>query len=246
MSHNFKNNSAPKPIQKFCKVCQDAGKSESEYSSHFIRETREPNSKVTCPTLLALECRYCYKNGHTVKYCPILKEKDNDQKREQYSANRFETSAKVEPNTKKAPNNTFSCLDFDSDEEEKKVPKKSVTKVEVKEDFPVLCGPSKRVPGPIKNVPSLVTNNYASVLTAPAPVPVPVPVPKFVNFPINPLAEINTSITSSVKSAPWTESKTKLESRVNWAAWDSDSEEEEDLPSPTPVKYVADIYESDW
>jgi hypothetical protein len=234
MSRNFKNNSAPKPIQKFCKVCQDAGKSEAEYRSHFIRETREPNSKVTCPTLLALECRYCYKNGHTVKYCPILKEKDNEQKREQYSANCFETSAKVEPNAKKAPNNTFSCLDFDSDEEEKKVPKKSVTKVEVKEDFPVLCGPSKCVPN------KYVPNNYASALTTPAPVP------KFVNFPINPLAEINTSITSSVKSAPWTESKTKLESRVNWAAWDSDSEEEEDLPSPTSVKYVADVYESDW
>ena len=142
-------------------------------------------------------------------------------------------------------------MDFDSDEEEKKVPKKSVTKVEVKEDFPVLCGPSKYVPskygpskyGPSKYGPLVVTNNYASVLTTPAPAPVP----KFVNFPINPLSEINISITSSVKSAPWTESKTKLESRVNWAAWDSDSEEEEeDLPSPTLVKYAADVYESDW
>jgi hypothetical protein len=236
MSRNFKNNSAPKPIQKFCKVCQDAGKSESEYRSHFTRETREPSSKVTCPTLLALECRYCYKNGHTVKYCPILKEKDNDQKREQYSGDRFETSAKVEPKTKKAPNNTFSCLEFESDEEEKKVPKKSVTKVEVKEDFPVLCAPSKRVP-------VAVTNNYASALISEPPT---APVPKFINFPINPLAEINTSITSSSKPAPWAKNKPKLASRLSWAAMESDSEEEEDLPSPTPVKYVADVYESDW
>jgi len=59
-------------VQKYCKVCQDAGKPESVYRGHNTRETRDPKSKVTCPTLLALNCRYCHENGHTVKYCPVL------------------------------------------------------------------------------------------------------------------------------------------------------------------------------
>ena len=62
-----------KSTKAFCKVSYDAGKSEKEYTSHFTRESSDKNAKVTCPTLLALECRYCHKNGHTIKYCTILK-----------------------------------------------------------------------------------------------------------------------------------------------------------------------------
>jgi hypothetical protein len=218
MSRNFKNNSAPKPMQKFCKVCQDAGKSESEYRSHFTRETRDPNSKVTCPTLLALECRYCYKNGHTVKYCPILKDNEKQQKREQFSDRRIETSTKIKPKAKKAPTNVFACLDSDSDEEEQKVNKKSVTKVEVKEDFPVLCAPSARMP--------VVTSNYASALTAPAPKAVTI-APKVVLPGIG--AEEPNPAETTTKIAPWaTRSTVKKASTMNWAAWDSESEDDEE------------------
>jgi hypothetical protein len=63
-----------KPVfKKFCKVCQDAGKLESEYTSHNVRESKDPKSKTLCPTLLAQECRHCFRKGHTVKYCSILK-----------------------------------------------------------------------------------------------------------------------------------------------------------------------------
>ena len=72
MSYKNSKKVAPAPT-KYCKVCHDAGKSESEYRSHFIRETRDPNSKILCPTLLAMECRHCFKKGHTVKYCPTIK-----------------------------------------------------------------------------------------------------------------------------------------------------------------------------
>ena len=61
--------------QKYCKVCHDSGKPESEYRSHNTRETKDPKSKVICPTLLSLNCRYCHDNGHTVKYCPVLANK---------------------------------------------------------------------------------------------------------------------------------------------------------------------------
>ena len=226
MSRNYKNNSAVKPMQKFCKVCQDAGKSESEYLSHFTRETRDPNSKVTCPTLLALECRYCYKNGHTVKYCPVLKDNEKQQKREQHSDRRIETISKVAPKVNKAPTNVFACLDSDSDEEEQKVSKKSVTKVEVKEDFPVLCAPSSRVPSNSVLKPVAVTSNYASALTAPAPTPVPK-----IAFP--PMPELKRA-TSTAQPAPWsTEPKVWKASTMNWAAWDSESEDdEEETPCP--------------
>jgi hypothetical protein len=61
---------------KYCKVCHDAGKPESEYTTHFVRASPEASSDVVCPTLLALTCRYCRKQGHTKKYCTVLNEKD--------------------------------------------------------------------------------------------------------------------------------------------------------------------------
>lgn len=60
-------------LKPFCKICFDTGKAESLYSNHFVRETRDPNSRIVCPTLLALECRYCFASGHTVSKCPKLK-----------------------------------------------------------------------------------------------------------------------------------------------------------------------------
>ena len=69
----YNNTSGSKrPVFKsFCKVCQDAGKPESTYTSHNVRQTQDKNSPVTCPTLLAQECRVCYKRGHSSKYCPL-------------------------------------------------------------------------------------------------------------------------------------------------------------------------------
>jgi hypothetical protein len=72
MSNNNSNQYAKKP---FCKVCFDAGKADT---AHFIRKTPDPKSQVTCPTLLALECRYCFQHGHTVKYCTVLQKQDRD------------------------------------------------------------------------------------------------------------------------------------------------------------------------
>ena len=73
MSNN--NNSNQYAKKPFCKVCFDAGKADT---AHFIRKTPDPKSQVTCPTLLALECRYCFQHGHTVKYCTVLQKQDTD------------------------------------------------------------------------------------------------------------------------------------------------------------------------
>ena len=76
------------PKKPFCKVCYDTGKPESVYTSHWVRTLPSLNSngvknsnggnggKITCPTLLATECRYCLKIGHTVKFCPIIEQRD--------------------------------------------------------------------------------------------------------------------------------------------------------------------------
>ena len=63
----------------FCKVCFDAGKSEEEYTSHYLKDRPGPNGKVICPTLLATECRYCHEHGHFKSHCPALEERKLDQ-----------------------------------------------------------------------------------------------------------------------------------------------------------------------
>lgn len=60
-------------VKTFCKVCYDTGKTAEMYNSHFVRENRDPTSRILCPTLLALECRYCFVRGHTVSKCPKLR-----------------------------------------------------------------------------------------------------------------------------------------------------------------------------
>ena len=64
MSRNTNNVKKP-----YCKVCYDAGKSEREYTNHWVKDL---NGKTTCPTLLNTECRYCHNFGHTAKFCDVL------------------------------------------------------------------------------------------------------------------------------------------------------------------------------
>lgn len=104
------NKSVPVPQKQqyktFCKVCQDAGKLEREYTSHNVRDR---TGKTVCPTLLAQECRNCYERGHTIKYCKLLK-----------PATTIVKQAYVAPvSVKKAvPKNVFMVLESDSEEEE--------------------------------------------------------------------------------------------------------------------------------
>lgn len=64
------SNKKPFNNQKpYCKVCHDAGKPESVYTSHYVKSRDNSNA---CPTLKATECRYCYKLGHITKFCPVF------------------------------------------------------------------------------------------------------------------------------------------------------------------------------
>ncbi len=59
--------------QPFCPICKKNGRPESEYNSHFMRETSDENSRIICPILLNMECNHCGEKGHIVAKCPHKK-----------------------------------------------------------------------------------------------------------------------------------------------------------------------------
>ena len=112
MNSNFKNNQTNNKPKPFCKVCADAGKTDT---AHFVRSSPDPKSQVLCPTLLALECRYCAQTGHTVKYCALLKKNNKDKEREQRRV--FNTTPPpITTTTTQKNNNKFALLDDDDEE----------------------------------------------------------------------------------------------------------------------------------
>ena len=226
-----KNSNTVKPVQMFCKVCLDAGKSESEYTSHFIRETRDPNSKVVCPTLLALECRFCFGQGHTVKYCTVLikkeKEKNRSQKLSEYNATTNLTNKKVtNPKVSKKPSNVFACLDGDSDGEETQVLKKTIKKVAFDANDSFI---------------SKGLRNYAAALAAPAPKILPKAVvvdilvsqafhkekPKVHDLVNTESKESKESKKPVPKVAPWASASNKVVQKNNWAAMEESDDEDD-------------------
>ena len=83
MSANLKYSKSKRT--SFCKVCKDAGKDESVYTAHNIRNER---NKVVCPLLLSQSCFKCTALGHTPKYCPQGKIDEKNQKRREYKERR--------------------------------------------------------------------------------------------------------------------------------------------------------------
>ena len=132
MSKNFKTVIAKKP---YCKVCHDAGKSESEYTNHWVKDL---TGKTTCPTLLNTQCRYCFKLGHTAKFCDVLAKKNKEKER-------APQEKPIDKNTNKKPQNGFASLCYDSDSEEEH---------EVSDDdddeFPSLCTQQSKNFEPVK------------------------------------------------------------------------------------------------
>lgn len=97
----------------YCKVCHDAGKTESEYTSHWVKDL---SGKTTCPTLLRTECQYCYKLGHTVKFCSAMAKANR-------KASRVVSTSykKPAPIVNKKPKTGFASLYEDSESEEEEV-----------------------------------------------------------------------------------------------------------------------------
>lgn len=124
MSRQVKTNNQKKSPadlkKKFCKVCFDAGKEESLYTNHYVRETPEPTSKVVCPTLLQAKCGYCHELGHTPSRCKLLKTHQKEKMRQEIEAKRASEAlmAKDKKIEKKISSKGFAALQYSSDEEE--------------------------------------------------------------------------------------------------------------------------------
>jgi hypothetical protein len=118
--YNNTSGSSNRPVYKsFCKVCQDAGKPESIYTNHNVRQSQDKNSPVTCPTLLAQECRVCYKRGHSSKYCPLnqgLKQSQGQQCLPVLKKPTFQPRTAV----RQAPKNVFMVFDEEDAKDEVK------------------------------------------------------------------------------------------------------------------------------
>jgi hypothetical protein len=130
--------------KKFCKVCFDAKKPESVYTSHTVKsnDIRSGKMVTTCVTLLALECRYCFKMGHTIKFCEVLKENEKNRQRHENERARFTRKTEEERNAVVAPKNA------------KPVAKKGFALLDEEE-----LSSDKRNEEVVDNFPSLITKN---------------------------------------------------------------------------------------
>jgi hypothetical protein len=126
--------------KSYCKVCHDAGKSEEMYTSHYVRSEPGPNGKVVCPTLLAIECKYCFKQGHTASHCQEIAKNNKMAAKTEAKKNYRENKEEVKKLNKKNKNNLFDLLN-----EEDEVVKEKKDKKIVKDEFPALTS-KKLVP----------------------------------------------------------------------------------------------------
>ena len=110
-----------KQVKPLCKVCKDAGKCESDYSSHFVKSNPGVKGVIVCPTLLAYECTYCHKTGHSIGYCMVLKSKNKEMTR--FAAQcKYDDAIKTAPapnkNKNKKTRTKFMALVDSSDDED--------------------------------------------------------------------------------------------------------------------------------
>ena len=92
-----------KHFKMFCKVCFDAGESKEVFTSHFVRESPNPKSKVTCPLLLGNECQCCGEIGHTPRYCPKSTKKGREVRRQHLRRTVSDEIMIVKPLSQPAP-----------------------------------------------------------------------------------------------------------------------------------------------
>jgi hypothetical protein len=207
------------PVTKkpYCKVCFDAGKPESEYTSHWVRSLPDRNGKTTviCPTLLNTECRYCYQSGHTAKFCPAIKQQDKERER----AKKVEAAQKTKPKVQEKKNTSaFAGLMDESDSEEEVMVSKPV------ENYPMLNTPVKKIEVEKQEV----KTGWAAIVAKPAEV-------KKVVEPTKPTglvmlsdyikceAKIEEKKVEQAKTAPWAKKQPVV--TKSWADA-SDSEDE--------------------
>jgi hypothetical protein len=216
MSYKSNNNKKVAAKKPFCKVCHDAGKTEAEYTSHFVRSLPDfnGNTKVTCPVLAATECRYCYKMGHTTKFCPVIEENTKKAKKEKsmaIQAHKYEqrTAAKMvsAPVVEKKYGGAFAAFGDESDDEQ---PETKQVVAPVVDEFPALFGSKNEVASVAKAV------SWAAVAEKPA-APVLKPIVK---------------VTPQIVTKKW----------ADYSESDTEEDEDEDEFEGTPLVRTDSVY----
>jgi hypothetical protein len=223
MSRNVKSTPVTKNGKKpICTFCLNLGKTESEYS-HYTYALPDSNgkTKALCPELLSTECKYCFKLGHTVKYCPELKHQEKGRAKADRKAKAAEVEkTKPKVQEKKSGSVFAGLIDSDSEDEQ-----------------PVLSGPAEVAA--VKS--SEMKTNWAAIVAKPAEAP---------RHELNILSNFVKLERKSVqkktvesKPAPWAK-KTPVITK-SWADW-SDSEDEDDEYEAYEEYAVGSVEEEDF
>lgn len=246
MSRNTKNVKSAANKKPYCKVCHDAGKPESEYTSHWVKDL---TGKTTCPTLLDTECRYCYKLGHTAKFCDVLAKNNKEREKAERRTQSQAVAPKPAPAVQKKPQNVFAGL-CDSDSEEEVSPTTNIVN-----EYPSLGTPAKKVKVErglaaveLPKVQSEVKTGWAAIVAKPKPVEVQRQ-PGFVvlsdyikKAPKGSPDGLEAKPVVQAKTAPWA-SQPKASQIKSWADWSDSEDEEDDLPE---VSYNQEIEDDTW
>lgn len=162
----------------FCKVCKDAGKPESFYTSHYINDVPGKGGKVVCPTLLAQSCGYCKKEraGHTSRYCPELERKQQLRNEQPQPQREQQKPAAAAP----APKNRYAALMAEMDNEEAAIAaaataKEAAIKAAANEEHQYAYKFPNLLPTKIKQKMPEPMNFKAAIMAAPVKPPAPVP-----------------------------------------------------------------------
>lgn len=177
-----------------CKICQDVGKSESECINHRVKDE---NGNTTCPTLLNTECRYCFKLGHTTKYCDVLA-KHNKEKERSERRNQVASFQSTEVHQKK-PDKAFAGLYYDSDSED-----------ESHTNNTTIMNKYSNLGLPINKSNELEKSTWVAVVLKPREAPKPKAVKQ----------------SKPVVYAPWATSQVETKKK-RWADWSDSEDEDE-------------------
>ena len=247
--YNKSNKTTPKKVSNntnllkvtnkpYCKVCHDSGKTESQYTSHYVKSEPGPNGVVVCPTLLNQECRFCNQTGHTVSRCPeiakINKQQEYVQKEQQkqYKTREYEETHKKNKtyNEKRNTNtntNKFAIFENDPDVFVAKKPKNVKKVAPVQSIEPTATAPVKTWASLVLQKPEAITRQttqigkivplFNTMMTPKSPDSSPPPL----RGPMNVMRQNHDSITLKLPDIP----KPTRVPMKNWAEWESSDDE---------------------
>ena len=248
MSYKISKVSKIMENKPYCKVCHDAGKDESEFRSHSVRSKPDYYGKtvVLCTTLLATECTYCYKLGHTVKFCLVIANNKKQLNKAQNHLIKQEAEEKDKKKKVSKPKSGFAVLADSSDSEKEvkkaaKIAPKPVAKLDAKpvakqeahsvikmDEFPALSSTKKEVK-------PLAITGWAAITAKSAE--------QFQDEKI--MQEI---MEKSIKrmQPPIVKAKIVPQVKKNWADYTDSDDYEEEEEKYIQYKNPYDVEEEDW